>query len=52
MKRITPGRDQGATVEVLSGIEPNSRLVLNPPDSLATGMHVRVATNSLAQSVH
>ncbi len=52
MRRITPGRDLGATVEVLSGIEPNSRLILNPPDSLATGMHVRLATNSVTQAVH
>ena len=49
MRRIVPGRDMGALVEVLSGINPDSRLVLNPPDSLATGMKVRLAAGAGAK---
>jgi RND family efflux transporter MFP subunit len=51
MRRIVPGRDLGALVEVLSGIAPDSRLVLNPPDSLATGMQVRLAAGGGTKAV-
>ena len=37
LKSITPGRDFGTAVEVLSGLEPADDVVVNPPDSLATG---------------
>ena len=43
LRRITTGRDLGATVEITAGIDSSTRIVLNPPDSLATGMHVRIA---------
>jgi RND family efflux transporter MFP subunit len=40
---ITIGRDFGTEVEVVSGIGPDDRVVLNPPDSLAAGTVVRTA---------
>jgi multidrug efflux pump subunit AcrA (membrane-fusion protein) len=43
LKSIVQGRDFGNTIEVLSGIEPNDRVVLNPPDSLTDGVLVRIA---------
>jgi membrane fusion protein (multidrug efflux system) len=43
LRRISLGRDFGPTVEVLSGISQNDRVVLNPPDSLVGGMTVRLA---------
>ena len=43
LKKITQGRDFGKEVEVLSGVSMEDNLVLNPPDSIADGMQVRVA---------
>jgi multidrug efflux pump subunit AcrA (membrane-fusion protein) len=43
LKSIIQGRDFGATIEVLGGIEANDLVVLNPPDSIADGESVRVA---------
>jgi len=43
LKNIVQGRDFGNTIEVLSGIEPSDRVVLNPPDSLIDGAPVRIA---------
>lgn len=44
MRRVTLGRDFGATVEVSSGVDASTRLVLNPPDSLSSGTKIRQAT--------
>jgi len=40
--RITPGRDTGATIEVLAGLEPGQKIIASPPDSLTDGETVRV----------
>ena len=40
--RVTPGRDSGATMEILGGLEPGQQIVTNPPDSLTDGEEVRV----------
>jgi len=40
---ITLGRDFGTQVEVVSGLEPNQVIVLNPPDSLVDGQQVHLA---------
>jgi RND family efflux transporter MFP subunit len=43
LKKILEGRDFGTSVEVLSGISGDDRIIINPPDSLADGGLVRVA---------
>jgi RND family efflux transporter MFP subunit len=43
LKSITEGRDFGKAVEVLTGLDPNDQVVLNPPDSMADGATVRIA---------
>jgi RND family efflux transporter MFP subunit len=43
LKSIVQGRDFGNTIEVLSGLAPNETVVLNPPDSIADGVVVRIA---------
>src|SRR5271154_898284 len=43
LKSIVQGRDFGNTIEILSGLEPNERVVLNPPDSITDGVLVRIA---------
>jgi len=43
LRTLTIGRDFGPTLEVLAGVSTNERVILNPPDSLATGNQVQVA---------
>lgn len=40
--RVTPGRDFGATMEILSGIQPGQAIVATPPDSITDGEEVRI----------
>ncbi len=46
LRNIVQGRDFGNTIEILSGLEPDETVILNPPDSLIDGMAVRVASAS------
>jgi RND family efflux transporter MFP subunit len=46
LRKIRLGRDFGITAEVLSGLEPGERVVLNPNDLLTEGTKVRVQTPS------
>jgi hypothetical protein len=39
---ISIGHDYGSTVEVTSGLTPQDAVVLDPPDSLAGGVAVKV----------
>jgi multidrug efflux pump subunit AcrA (membrane-fusion protein) len=39
---VTIGRDYGRSVEIVSGLTPQDAVVLDPPDSLAPGMTVKV----------
>jgi RND family efflux transporter MFP subunit len=48
LKSIVQGRDFGNTIEVLSGLEANDTVVLNPPDSIANGVQVRIAAPTAA----
>lgn len=43
LKTVSIQRDQGATVDVGSGVSPTDRIIDNPPDSLREGDQVRVA---------
>ena len=43
--KVTPGRDYGATMEILSGANPGERAVVNPTDDLAEGTQVRVVAD-------
>ncbi|CAB3756328.1 efflux RND transporter periplasmic adaptor subunit [Paraburkholderia solisilvae] len=42
LHKVTLGRDFGTTVEVTSGIEPGTMIVLNPPASVVDGERVSV----------
>jgi RND family efflux transporter MFP subunit len=46
LKTIVQGRDLGATIEVLSGIDVNDVIVLNPPDSIVDGTPLRIVPKS------
>jgi RND family efflux transporter MFP subunit len=43
IKKVVQGRDFGKTVEILTGLDPSDAVVVNPPDSINDGMHVRIA---------
>ncbi len=43
MHLVTLGRDFGATMEILDGVTPKDAVIVNPPDSVADGMEVRIA---------
>jgi RND family efflux transporter MFP subunit len=49
LKSIVQGRDFGNSIEVLSGLAPHETVVLNPPDSIADGVQVRIAAPDGAQ---
>jgi len=42
LRDVEIGRNLGTTVEIVSGLKPEDRVVLNPSDSLATGTRVRI----------
>jgi RND family efflux transporter MFP subunit len=42
LSTIVEGRDFGTSVEVLSGVSADDRIIINPPDSLADGGQVRI----------
>jgi RND family efflux transporter MFP subunit len=42
---VTIGRDQGANVEIASGLTKNDAVILNPSDSLASGQEVQIANH-------
>src|ERR1700730_11707465 len=44
LKSVQLGRDLGDSVEVIAGLTPSDRIVDNPPETLAAGDKVRVAT--------
>jgi RND family efflux transporter MFP subunit len=44
LKQIILGHDYGNEVEVLSGLNGNESIVVNPPDSIEQGQEVRVVT--------
>jgi RND family efflux transporter MFP subunit len=46
---ITPGRDMGNEVEVVSGLNADDLVIVNPPDSLISGETVRVVQENAPQ---
>jgi RND family efflux transporter MFP subunit len=45
-KTVTIARDLGRTIELASGLSPDDRVVVTPPDGVADGDQVRVAGGS------
>jgi hypothetical protein len=43
LRDIKVGRDLGTTIQIVQGITPSDKVVLNPADSLVTGDVVRLA---------
>ena len=50
LQPITIGRDYGATLEVVSGVDVGDRIVVNPADSLEEGQQVNIAPENAPQN--
>ena len=50
LKKITIGRDFGNSLEILDGIDPTDRVVINPPDALEQGEEVNIAAQNSVPS--
>jgi len=48
---LTPGRDFGNQIEVVSGLKPDDQVIVNPPDSLVAGQQVQIVQASLPGDV-
>lgn len=46
LRKITIGRDYGASLEVIEGVEPGDKIIINPSDSLESGQKVNITQNS------
>jgi RND family efflux transporter MFP subunit len=49
LRDIKVGRDYGTTIEIVQGVNPEDKIILNPADSLSTGVAVRIAAPAVAQ---
>jgi RND family efflux transporter MFP subunit len=50
LKSVVQGRDFGNTIEILSGLDADDSVVINPPDSIVDDVTVRVAAPPAAKS--
>jgi RND family efflux transporter MFP subunit len=48
-KQVTIARDLGRTIELASGLSPEDRVVVTPPDGVADGDQVRIAGENKAK---
>jgi hypothetical protein len=44
---VIPGHDFGAEIEIVSGLNADDQVVVNPPDSLVSGQQVKIVNASL-----
>ena len=44
---VTPGHDFGSQIEVVSGLNANDQVIINPPDSVVSGQKVQIVQATL-----
>jgi RND family efflux transporter MFP subunit len=44
---VTPGHDFGNQIEIVSGLQPDDQVIINPPDSLVSGQQVQIVQATL-----
>ena len=49
LRPLNIGKDYGASLEILGGLDVNDQIVINPPDSLEQGQQVNIAQPSPGQ---
>jgi RND family efflux transporter MFP subunit len=47
IRQVMPGRDFGAEIEILHGLNADDQIIVNPPDSIVTGEKVQITSSSL-----
>jgi RND family efflux transporter MFP subunit len=47
LSAVSPGRDFGNQIEVVSGLRPADQVIINPPDSLVSGQRVQIVQATL-----
>ena len=47
LSTVTPGHDFGNEIEIVSGLKPDDRVIVNPPDSLVSGQEVQIVQAAL-----
>src|SRR5882757_2384755 len=47
LSAVTPGHDFGSQIEVVSGLNANDQVIINPPDSIVTGQKVQIVQATL-----
>jgi len=50
LKQVKLGRDFGSVIEVMDGLSATDRVIDNPPDSIADGMSVQIASSTATNS--
>ena len=47
LSSVTPGHDFGNQIEIVSGLKPDDKVIINPPDSIVTGQQVQIVQATL-----
>lgn len=47
LAEVTPGHDFGNQVEIVSGLKPDDKVIINPPDSIVSGQRVQIVQATL-----
>jgi RND family efflux transporter MFP subunit len=48
---VTPGRDFGNEIEIVTGVKADDQIIVNPPDSIVSGQEVQIVQASLPGDV-
>ncbi|MGA7924586.1 MAG: efflux transporter periplasmic adaptor subunit, partial [Candidatus Sulfotelmatobacter sp.] len=44
---VTPRHDFGNEIEIVSGLQPDDQVIINPPDSIVSGQEVQIVQATL-----
>jgi RND family efflux transporter MFP subunit len=47
LSAVTPGRDSGDQIEIVSGLKPDDQVIINPPDSIVSSQRVQIVQGTL-----
>jgi RND family efflux transporter MFP subunit len=47
LSAVTPGHDFGSQIEIVSGLNPDDQIIVNPPDSILSGQQVQIVQATL-----
>jgi hypothetical protein len=47
LSAVTPGHDFGNEIEIVSGLQSDDQVILNPPDSIVSGQEAQIVQATL-----